>query len=175
MPTKPVFEKILTKAFCQCILSMMSKKKLGSFNDSINDYFQSFIYVCHDMKIFWPASFVKFPWYCWTEFIQSWKDLMKTLRSHGNLQSLTDLINGANIGTHSNSRDWLFWMFMMSKINPLMKKSVLLERYANSILYLHRKSRNAIPKFEHIIAPHVSSTSTFTRIVQTVLCWFHRM
>ena len=29
-----------------------------------------------------------------------------------------------------------------------------------------------ILKYEHIIAPHVSSTSIFTRIVQTVLCWF---
>ena len=23
-------------------------------------------YVIHDMKIFWPTSFVKFPWRCWT-------------------------------------------------------------------------------------------------------------
>ena len=29
-----------------------------------------------------------------------------------------------------------------------------------------------IPKYEHIIAPHVLSTSIFTRIVQKVLCWF---
>ena len=29
-----------------------------------------------------------------------------------------------------------------------------------------------ILKYEHIIAPHVSSTSIFTRIVQTVLCSF---
>ena len=29
-----------------------------------------------------------------------------------------------------------------------------------------------ILKYEHIIAPHVSSTSIFTRIVQTMLCWF---
>ena len=59
------------------------------------------------MNIFWPASFLKFPWHYGTEFSQSWKDLTKTLQSHGNLQSLTDLINGANSnGTHSNSRDW---------------------------------------------------------------------
>ena len=30
----------------------------------------------------------------------------------------------------------------------------------------------AILKYEHIIALHVLSTSIFTRIVQTVLCWF---
>ena len=59
------------------------------------------------MRIFWPASFVKFPWHCWTEFSQSWKDLMKTLRGPENLQSLTDL-SGANTAVHSNSRDWLF-------------------------------------------------------------------
>ena len=33
--------------------------------------------VCHDMNIFWPASFVTFPWRYWIEFIQSWKDLRK--------------------------------------------------------------------------------------------------
>ena len=43
MPTKPVLKRILTKAFCQCILDLMSKKKLGSINDLINTYFQSFI------------------------------------------------------------------------------------------------------------------------------------
>ena len=32
-----------SKAFCQYILNLMSKKKLGSFNDGINAYFQSFI------------------------------------------------------------------------------------------------------------------------------------
>ena len=35
--------QILTKVFCQYILNLMSKKKLGSFNDLINAYFQSFI------------------------------------------------------------------------------------------------------------------------------------
>ena len=29
-----------------------------------------------------------------------------------------------------------------------------------------------IPKYEHIIAPYVSSTSIFTKVVQTVLCRF---
>ena len=129
-PVKPVFKRILTKVFCQYILNLVSKKKLGSFNDLIiNGYFQSFTY----LPRYWyghflasaAASFVKFPWHYWREFSQSWKDLTKTLQSHGKLQSLTDLIHGANIDTHSNSRDWLFWMFMMSKINPLMNKSML--------------------------------------------------
>ena len=44
LPTKPVFKRILTKAFCRYMLSLMAKKKLGSFNDLIiNTYFQSFI------------------------------------------------------------------------------------------------------------------------------------
>ena len=81
-------------------------------------------YVWHDMNNIWPASFVKLPWRCRTNFIQSWKDLRKTLRSHENLQSLTDL-SGANINIYSNSSDWLFWMSMMSKINLLMNKTVL--------------------------------------------------
>ena len=114
-----------SKVFCQYILNLMSKRKLCSFNDWINAYFQSFIYLrSHNMNIFWPASLSKFPWNFWTEFSQSWNNLRKTLRSHENLWSLTDL-SGANIGFHSNSRDWLFWVFMMSKINPLMNKSVL--------------------------------------------------
>ena len=125
------------------------------------------------MNIFWPASFVKFPWHYWTEFSQSWKDLTKTLRSHGNLQWLTDLINGANISTYSNSRDWLFCMLMISKMNPLMNKSMLFWKHVETAFSIFLKSRwNTIPKYEHIIAPHVSSTSIFTRIVQTVLCWF---
>ena len=126
LPTKPVFERILTKGFCQYILNLMSKKKLVSFSlDWINGYFQSFIRLPpHDMNIFWPASLSKFLWRFWTEFSQSWNNLRKTLWSHENLRSLTDL-SGANIGFHSNSRDWLFWVFMMSKINPLMNKSAL--------------------------------------------------
>ena len=76
------------------------------------------------MNIFWPASLSTFSWCFWREFSQSWNNLRKTLQSHENLWSLTYL-SGANIGFHSNSRDWLFWVFMMSKINPLMNKSVL--------------------------------------------------
>ena len=102
-----------SKAFCQYILNLMSKKKLGSFNDWINAYFQSFICLLpHD--IFLPASLSKFPWRFWTGFSQSWNNLRKTLQSHENLWSLTDL-SGANIGFHSNSGDWLFWVFRCQK------------------------------------------------------------
>ena len=112
-------------------------------------------YVCHDMIIFMPESFVKFPWRYWAEFSQSWKDLRKILQSHENLQSLTNL-SVANIGIHSNSRECLFWMFIMSKNQSINKKEhVVLERCVKSILYLHKYSRNAIPKCENIIALHV--------------------
>ena len=44
LPIKLVFKRILTKAFCQYILNLMSKKELDSFNDLIiNTCFQSFI------------------------------------------------------------------------------------------------------------------------------------
>ena len=130
----------------------MSKKKLAH-------------YACHDMSSFWPASFVKFPWRYWTEFIQSWKDLRKTIRSHENHWSLTDL-SGANTAFHSNSRDSLFWIFMMLKVNQLMSKSVLFWQDSWAIFSIFIKnSRNAIPKYEHIIGPHVLSISTFTTIV----------
>ena len=41
------------------------------------------------------------------------------------VKSWEPLIIDRSIGFHSNSRDWLFWVFMMSKINPLLNKSVL--------------------------------------------------
>ena len=114
-----------SKTFCQYILNLRSKKKLGRFNDWINANFQSLIYLPpHDMKIFWPASLSKLPWRFGTEFSQSWNNLRTTLRSYEKLQSLTDL-SGANINFHSDSRDWLLWVLMMSKINPLMNKSAL--------------------------------------------------
>ena len=94
-----------SKTFYQYILNLMSKKKLGSFNDWINAYFQSFICLPpHHMNIFWPASISKFSGCFWTEFSQSWNNLRKTLRSHENYWLLTDL-SRANIGFHLNSRD----------------------------------------------------------------------
>ena len=104
-----------SKVFCQYRLNLMSKyrhnlmskKKLGSFNDGINAYFQSFILL--------PPTI-------WTFYGQ--ENLRKTLWSHEILWSLTDL-SGANIVFHSDSRDLLFWVFMISKINPLMNKSAL--------------------------------------------------
>ena len=127
------------------------------------------------MNIFWPVLFVTFPWHCWTQLSQSWKDLRKTLRSHEKLWSMTDL-SGANIGIHSNSRDLLFWMLMISKINPLLNERVQFWKDMKTAFYIFIKnSRNAIPKYEHIIATHLLSTFTFTKIVQALLCWFHRM
>ena len=82
------------------------------------------LYVCHDMNIFEVASFVKFPWHYQTEFSQSWNPLWKILRSYENLRSLPDL-SGANTGIDSNSRDWLFLILTMSKINPLLNKRML--------------------------------------------------
>ena len=65
---KPVFKRILTKAFCQYILNLVSKKKLGSFNDLIiNGCFQSFTclsrYRYGHFLASATASFVKFPWH----------------------------------------------------------------------------------------------------------------
>ena len=105
---------------------LMPKKKLDSFNDLINTYFQSFI--CLPQYEHFLASISAFPWHCWTEVSQSSKELRKILRSHENLQSLTDL-SGTSIG-----------MFMMSKINLLMNKNMLL--LDRSRLYKSLKSGN---------------------------------
>ena len=51
---------------------------------------------------------------------------------------------------------------MMSKMNPLMNKSVLFWQDVQTAFSIFIKnSRNAIPKYEHIIVPDVSSISTF--------------
>ena len=89
------WDEILTKAFCQYILNLMSKKKRGSFNYWTLCFIPS--YFCHDSNIFWPVSFLKFPWRCWTEFSKSWKYLRKTLRSHEIFRSLINL-GGAKVG-----------------------------------------------------------------------------
>ena len=62
-------------------------------------------------------------------------------------------------------------MFMMSKINPSINKSVLFWKDVSTVFSIFMKnSRNTIPNYEHVAAPHVSSTSKFTKTVQTVLC-----
>ena len=66
-------EDLDTKAFCQYILNLVSKKKLRSFNDLIiNDYFQSFTclprYRYGHFLASATASFGKFPWYYWRGF-----------------------------------------------------------------------------------------------------------
>ena len=88
-------------------LNLMSEKKLGSFNDWINTYFQYFTCLPHDMNIFWLVSFVTFPWRCWTEFSHSRKGLRKALRIQENIWSVADL-SGVTIGFYSNSRDRYF-------------------------------------------------------------------
>ena len=111
--------------FCQYILNLMSKKKLASFNDWINAYFQSFICLPpHDMNIFWPASLSKFLWRFWTEFSQSWNNLRKTLPSHENLWSLTYLVVLTLVFIQIEETAF-FECSWCSKINPLMNKSVL--------------------------------------------------
>ena len=84
LPTKPVFERIVTMTFCRYILNLMSKKELGSFNDWIKAYFQSFIFLPW-YKHFLASIFCKFSrvsWRCWTEISQPWKDWRKTLQSY---------------------------------------------------------------------------------------------
>ena len=50
-------------------------------------------------------------------------------------------------------------MFMLSKINPLMNKSMLFWRDVGAVFSIFIKnSKNVIPKYESIIAPHEAST-----------------
>ena len=83
------------------------------------------------MILIWTFSgqylLVKFPWHYWTEFSQSWKDLMKTLRNYGNLQSLTDqrlvILNVHDVKSQS--------------INE--QQNAIFERCVNSIPYFLKK------------------------------------
>ena len=113
-----------SKAFCHYVLNLVSKKKLGIFNDWINAYFQSFTYLLpHAMNIFWPAYLAKSPWRFWTEFSQSWNNLRKTIRSHENLWLL--------IKTGYFQCSWC------QNQSIYEQKSAVLERCVNSILYLY--------------------------------------
>ena len=137
MPTKLVFERIFTKAFCQYILNLMPKKKLGRFNVWINTFFQSFICLPW-YKHFLVSIFVPFPWRCWTEFSQSRKDLRKTFQSHENIQFIQKI--------------WvLHWFLFKFKRLVILnahdvknqsineQKRGVLAKFVNSILYLHKK------------------------------------
>ena len=138
----------------------MSNKKLGCFNDLINAFFFNPSYVCHDMNIFWSACFVKFPWHCWTEFSQSWK----TLQSHENLQPFTNLSDARLVFIQIQENGCFECSWCQKSIHC---KSVLFWKDVKTVFSIFIKiSRNAIPKYDHIITPHVSSTSTFIRIVR---------
>ena len=151
MPIKLVFWEDLDKiALSEYIFNLMWKKKLGSFNDWINAFFNPSYVYCLRYKHFLACIFCKvsLAWrHWWTEFSQSWKDLSKTLRNHKTLQSLTDP-NGANIGFRSNSRDWLFWMLMMPKSQPINEQkhavsSASVGLHANRTLLTELNSRTA--------------------------------
>ena len=124
LPTKPVFEKILTNTFCQYIFNLMPDKKLVSFNDWINAYFQSFICLPR-YENFLASIFCKVSLALLSRIHPILERLKEKLWSHENLQSLTYL-NGAKIGFRSNSRNCSFWMFMMWKHQSINEKNVLL-------------------------------------------------
>ena len=123
LPTEPDFKRVLTKAFCQGILNLMPKKKLCSFNDLINTYFRSII--CFPDHEHSPAGiFCKVSLALLNRIQPILERVQEDITKPWNLQPFTDLI-GANICIHSNSTDWLFRMSLISKINLLMKKSML--------------------------------------------------
>ena len=142
------FQEDLDKSFLSVHSSPDAKEEIGQlqwFNDWHLFSIVSYVYpsmVCHDvdMNIFLPASFVKFLWHYWTEFSQSWKDLRKTLRSHENFLSLTDLINGANIYSFKFN-----WRLVILNVHDVKNESIneqehaILEKCVNSILYFLKK------------------------------------
>ena len=69
--------------------------------------------------IFNPSYVCLLIWTFSGQYLSQSKDLRKTSQNHENIWSVADL-SSVKIGFYSNSRDKLFWMFMMSKINPLI-------------------------------------------------------
>ena len=125
-------------------------------------------YVCDEMNIFRRASFVKFSWHCCTEFTQSRKYFRKTLRNHGNLQSLTE-VDGANIIFCSNSWEWVFPMFIMSKnTSPLMNK-LFLQLLVNRILTRRYLQLNQEPgmKVLHWFLSKVSTRYVHLKVLES--------
>ena len=98
-------------------------------------------YVCHDIdiNIIWPASFVKFHCHYWTEFSQSWKDVTKTLRCHGNLQLLTDLIMVLTMLLIQVPETGYFECSWCQNQSIHEQEHPILERCVNSIFYLFKK------------------------------------
>ena len=80
---------------------------------------------------------------------------MKTLRSHGNLQSLKDLINGANIGSYAFKFKRLVILNVYDVKNEFIDEqaNAIFERCVKAFSIFLKSGRNTIPKYEHIIAP----------------------
>ena len=82
---------------------------------------------------------------------------MKTLRSHGSLQSLEDLINGANIGSYAFKFKRLVILNVHDVKNEFIDEqaNAIFERSVNNILYLFKKWKKYDPK---VRAYHCSIT-----------------
>ena len=133
----------LSKAFCEYILNLVSKKKLGSFNDIINTYFKSFIClppVARYEHFLASASLSKYPWHFWTEFSQSWNNLRKNI-----MKPRKPLI----IDRSKWCYHWFSFKFkrlvILSVHNVFKdqtsnnKRCAVLASCVNNILYLHKK------------------------------------
>ena len=140
----------------------MLKKKLGSFNDWINTYFQSFIYLLR-YEHFLVSIFCKVSWCCCTEFNQSWKDLRKTLWSHDKIRWLTDL-NVPNIVFCSNSWDWVFRMSMfMSRKQSIINKQKPAVSTASALvdnMLIELYLQNWVPRLQ-VLHSFLSNASTW--------------
>ena len=139
LPTKPVFERILTKAFWQYILNLMSKKKLGSFIDLINAYFQSFISLPR-YEHFLTSIFCKVSLALLNRIQTTLKRLQENITKTWKPLIIDRSIRGANIGIHSNLRDCFFFNVFAVKNQFINEQErAVLEIYVNSVFYLHKK------------------------------------
>ena len=137
LPTKPVFKRILTKALCQYILNLVSKKKLGSFNDLIiNTYFQSFICLPrYRYEHFLASIFCKVS----LALLNRIQPILERLKENITKPWKPSIIDRSNIGIHSDSR------LVILNVHDVKNQSIneqvhaILERCVNSILYMLKK------------------------------------
>ena len=130
----------LDKSLLYYILKLMSRKKLGNFNDLINPYFQSFICLPQDAK-FLSNNFCKVS----LALVNIIQPILERLKENTKNQWKTSIIDKSKGYWHW----YLFkfkWLVILNN-HDVKNQSIneqahaVLERYLNRILYHQRKKQ----------------------------------
>ena len=130
------------------------------------------------MNIFWPASFEVS-----LALLDRIQPILERLK-----ENITKPWRPSFIDKSKWCKHWYLFKFkrlVILNVHDVKVQSIneqehaFLERCVNSILYLHKKYQKCHSKVwtycSTCTSTFTSSTSTFTRIVQIVLCWIHQI